>query len=161
MGRINCEAYSDIISGALRFNNVPKPRKYSMKETAQFGLENEHCHPTSPNSPLLFPKFPSQNWSAQMSNSPTPYTKTNKGSCTDFLLDSFSHCILLASSIPNLAICAVCGLGHTIVSNPPMSTLIQWREQQQHSQLSIGNACKNVIACKQSTLKSPEESCDV
>lgn len=117
--RINCEAYSNINSGALRFNNVPKPRKYSGKETAQFGLENELCHPTSPHSPLLPPMFTFQNWGARMSNSPTPSTKTNKGSCTAFLLASVPQCILLASSSPNLAIGAVRGLGHTAVSTLP------------------------------------------
>lgn len=159
MGGINREVYSNIISGALRFNNVPKPRKYTRKETAQLGPENEPCCATSPNSPLLSPKFTFQNWSARRRNSPTPFT-TNKGSCTHFLLASFPHRILLPSSIPNLAIGAVCGLGDTTVSNPPMSTLIQRRKQQQHGQLSIGKACKK-CDCIQSTLKSLEESCDV
>lgn len=55
---------SNIISGVLCFNHVPKPSqtpsKYTMKETAQFGIGNEHCQLTSQNSKhsVVSPKFP-------------------------------------------------------------------------------------------------------
>lgn len=159
MGGINCEVHSNIISGALRFNNVPKPRKCTMEETAQLGLENKHCCATSPNSPLLSPKFTSQNWSARMRNSPTPCT-TNKGSCTDFLLASFSHRILLASSIPNLAIGAVCGLGHTACLKPSHVHTHPAKKTATASPAFYWQGLQK-CDCMQSTLKSLEESCDV
>lgn len=150
MGGINCEAYSNIISGALHFNNVPKPRKYAMKETAQLGLENEPS-PLSkvhfpelecPNAQLLHPIYNKQGQLHRFSSSfllpPHSISQLNSQFSHRHCMWTRSHRHLKPSHVHT----------HPAKKTATASPAFYWQGLQK-------------CDCKPSTLKSLEESCDV